>query len=52
MKREESIEAAATLTAALLQSSAYKMEGHLDRDTDTAVDLFARILHKLQEINA
>ena len=51
MKREEALDAAVKLTAALLHSDTYGRQGGLDEDSDLAVDLFARVFSKLQQAN-
>ncbi|MFC3657342.1 hypothetical protein ACFOPN_17280 [Xanthomonas hyacinthi] len=51
MKREEALEAAVKLAAALLHSDAYGPRGNLDDDSELAVGLFARVFSKLQEAN-
>ncbi len=51
MKREEPLEAAVKLAAALLNSNVYGRREDLDEDSDLAVDLFARVFSKLQDAN-
>ncbi len=51
MKREEALDAAVKLTAAPLHSDTYGHRGHLDEDSDLAMDIFSRAFSKLQEAN-
>lgn len=49
MKREEALDAAVKLTAALLHSETYGRRGHLDEDSDLAVRLLEQVFAKLEE---
>jgi hypothetical protein len=49
MKREEALEAAVKLTAALLHSDTYGRRGKLDEDSDLAVRLLEQVFTKLEQ---
>ncbi|WDJ86135.1 MULTISPECIES: hypothetical protein [Xanthomonas] len=49
MKREEALEAAVKLTAALLHSDSYGPRGNLDQDSELAVRLFEQVFRKLED---